>query len=73
MPKMTIDLLKKLDEIADRADASDAIYIHKAKVCIEELEVELAGYKDDITDWRLAVEKQMARKTDSKRHKPWVR
>ncbi len=63
---MTTDLIEKLKEIAVRANDSDAPYIQRAIDRIEELEAELTGFKEDITDWRTAVEKQMKRRRDDK-------
>ena len=67
------DLIEKLTEMAARADDADALYIRMAIDRIEKLEAELHGYREDITDWRDAVEKQMRRKRDIKRKKLWER
>ena len=56
------DLIEKLKEIAVRANESDALFIGRAIDRIEELEAELAGHKDDVTDWQVAVEEQMGRR-----------
>ena len=61
-----IDLIEKLKEIAVRANESDAAFIERAIDRIEELEAELTGHKEDITDWQVAVEKQMGRRKDDK-------
>ena len=63
---MTTDLIEKLKEIALRANDSDAPYIKRAIDRIEELEAELTGHKEDVTDWRASVEKQMRRRRDDK-------
>ena len=63
---MTTDLIEKLKEITTRAKDSDAQYIQKAIDRIEELEAELCGYREDMTDWRDAVEKQMRRRRDDR-------
>ncbi len=60
------DLIEKLKEIAVQARESDAPFIEAAIDRIEELEAELTGYKQDITDWQVAVEKQMRRRRDDK-------
>ncbi len=60
------DLIDKLKEIAARANASDAACIERAIDRIEELEVEVTGHKEDITDWQVSVEKQMRRRRDDK-------
>ena len=65
---MTTELIEKLREIALRASDSDAPYIQRAINIIEELEAELSGYKEDMTDWRDAVEKQMGRRKDDNRN-----
>ncbi|MFT5657407.1 MAG: molybdate-binding protein [Gammaproteobacteria bacterium] len=58
------DLIEKLKEVAVRAKGSDKRFIEKAIERIEELEAEMVGYKDDITDWQVSVEKQMRRRKD---------
>jgi len=63
------DLIEKLKEIAIRANDSDASFIKRAIDRIEELEAELTGHKEDTTDWRASVEKQMRRRRDDK----WIR
>ena len=63
---MTTDLIEKLKEITLRANESDAQYIQKAIDHIEEMEAELSGYREDMTDWRDAVEKQMRRRRDDR-------
>jgi hypothetical protein len=63
---MMTDLIEKLKEIAVRANESDAPFIERAIDRIEELEAELTGYKQDITDWQVSVEKQMGRRRDDK-------
>lgn len=60
------DLIKKLKEIAARASQLDAPYIQRAIDHIEKLEDELAGYKEDITDWQVSVQNQMRRRKDDK-------
>ena len=60
------DLLEKLKEIAVRANESDAPFIERAIDRIEELEAELTGHKEDITNWQVSVEKQMRRRKDDK-------
>ena len=60
------DLIEKLKEIAVRANESDAPYIERAIDRIEELEAELTGHKEDITNWQVSVEKQMRRRRDDK-------
>lgn len=61
---MMTNLIEKLKEIAVRANDSDAPFIETAIDRIEELEAELTGYKEDTTDWRASVEKQMRRRRD---------
>jgi predicted transcriptional regulator len=61
---MMTDLIEKLKEIAKRANDSDSPFIERAIDRIEELEAELAGHKEDNTDWRASVEKQMRRRRD---------
>ena len=63
---MMTDLIEKLKEIAVQAHESDAPFIEAAIDRIEELEAELTDYKQDITDWQIAVEKQMGRRRDDK-------
>ena len=63
---MTTDLIEKLKEITVRANETDAQTIQKAIDHIEELESELCGYREDMTDWRDAVEKQMRRRRDDR-------
>jgi hypothetical protein len=63
---MTTDLIEKLKEIAAKANDSDATYIERAIDRIKELEAELTGHKEDVTDWRTAVENQMRRRRDDK-------
>lgn len=63
---MTTDLIEKLKEIALQAKDSDAPYIQMAINRIEELEAELDGYREDMTDWRTAVETQMRRRRDDR-------
>ena len=63
---MMTDLIEKLKEIAVRANDSDAPFIKRAIDRIEELEAELTGHKEDTTDWRASVEKQMRRRRDDK-------
>ena len=41
-------------------------FIEAAIDRIEELEAELTGYKQDITDWQVSVEKQMGSRRDDK-------
>ncbi len=60
------DLIEKLKEIAVRANESDAPFIERAIDRIEELEAELTGHKEDITNWQVSVEKQMRRRRDDK-------
>ena len=60
------DLIKKLREIAARASQLDAPFIERAIDRIEELENELAGHKEDITDWQVSVQNQMRRRKDDK-------
>jgi hypothetical protein len=60
------DLIEKLKEIAVRANQSDAPFIERAIDHIKELETELAGHKEDITDWQVSVENQMRRRKDDK-------
>ena len=60
------DLIEKLKKIAVQAHESDAPFIEAAIDRIEELEAELTGYKQDVTDWQVAVEKQMGRRRDDK-------
>ena len=64
--KMMTDLIEKLKEIAVRANESDAPFIERAIDRIEELEAELTGHKEDITNWQVSVEKQMRRRKDDK-------
>ena len=63
---MMTELIEKLKEIAVRAKDSDALFIQRAIDRIEELEAELTGYQEDITDWRAAVDRQMGRRRDGK-------
>jgi hypothetical protein len=60
------DLLEKLKIIAIRADESDAPLIEGAIDRIKELEAKLARYEEDVTDWQVAVESQMGRRSDDK-------
>ena len=60
------DIIEKLKQIAARAKGSDASVIAAAIAHIEELEAELEGYRDDITDWQVAVQQQMRRRKDDK-------
>lgn len=60
------DLIKKLREIAARGNHLDTPYIERAIARIKELEDELAGHKDDITDWQVSVQNQMRRRKDDK-------
>jgi len=60
------DLIEKLKEIAVRANQSDAPFIEKAIDRIEELEAQLTGHREDITDWQVSVENQMRRRKDDK-------
>ena len=60
------DLVEKLKEIAVRASESDALFIEKAIDRIAELEANLIGYEEDITDWQASVETQMRRRKDDK-------
>ena len=60
------DLIEKLKEIAVRTNQSDAPFIERAIDRIEELEAELAGHKEDITDWQVSVKNQMRRRKDDK-------
>lgn len=60
------NLIEKLKEIAIKSDDLDAAFIEAAIGRIKELEAELGGYKDDITNWQVAVESQMGRRTDDK-------
>ena len=60
------DLIERLKEIAVRANESDAAFIERAIDRIEELEAELTGHKEDMTDWQVSVEKQMRRRKDDK-------
>lgn len=60
------DLLEKLKKIATEADVSDAPFIEAAIGRIKELEAELGGHRDDVTDWQAAVENQMGRRKDDK-------
>ena len=63
---MTTDLIEKLKEIAIQAKDSDAPYIQMAINRLEELEAELEGHREDMTDWRTAVETQMRRRRDDR-------
>ena len=63
---MMTDLIEKLKEIAKRANDSDAPFIERAIVRIEELEAELISHKEDTTNWRASVENQMRRRRDDK-------
>jgi len=58
------DLIEKLREIAVRANESDAPFIEKAIDRIVELEADLSGHEEDITNWQVSVEKQMRRRKD---------
>jgi len=58
------DLIEKLKEIAVRANESDAPFIEKAIDRIVELEADLSGHEEDITNWQVSVEKQMRRRKD---------
>jgi hypothetical protein len=60
-----IDLIKKLQVIAARANESDASAIQAAITRIQELETRLSDYEEDITDWQMSVEQQMSRKKDN--------
>ena len=60
------DLIEKLKEIAVRANETDAPFIERAIDRIEELEAELTGHKEDITNWQSSVKKQMRRRRDDK-------
>ena len=60
------DLIEKLKEIAVRVNQSDALIIERAIDHIEELEAELTGHKEDITNWKVSVENQMRRRKDDK-------
>jgi len=61
-----INLLEKLKLIALQAHETDAPVIKAAIDYIKELEVKLAGYEDDITDWKGSVQTQMKRRKDDK-------
>jgi hypothetical protein len=63
---MVTDLIEKLKEIAVRANETDAPFIERAIDRIEELEAELTGHKEDITNWQSSVKKQMRRRRDDK-------
>ena len=70
---MAKDLVEKLKEIAERASDTDAPHIYRAIKRIEELEAEITGYREDVTDWRAAVEKQMTRREDDRKKRSWFR
>jgi hypothetical protein len=53
------DLIEKLKVIAVQAHKSDTPFIKAAIDRIKELEVKLAYYEEDITDWKVSVETQM--------------
>ena len=57
-----IDLIEKLKLIALQAHKSDAPFIEAAIGRIKELEVKLACYEENITDWKVSVETQMKRR-----------
>ena len=56
------DLIEKLKVIAVQAHKSDAPFIKAAINRIKKLEAKLACYEEDITDWKVSVEKQMKRR-----------
>ena len=58
------DLVENLKGITIRANKLDAPIIKAAISRINELEVKLAGYEEDITNWQVAVETQMGRSKD---------
>jgi hypothetical protein len=53
------DLIEKLKVIAVQAHKSDAPFVKAAIDRIKELEAKLVYYEEDITDWKVSVEKQM--------------
>lgn len=61
-----IELIRKLKVIALQAEKSDALVIEAAIDRIKELEIKLANFEDDSTDWKVSVETQMRRRNDDK-------
>ena len=61
-----IELIRKLKVIALQAEKSDALVIEAAIYRIKELEIKLANFEDDSTDWKVSVETQMRRRNDDK-------
>ncbi|MDJ0882005.1 MAG: hypothetical protein QNJ56_10180 [Gammaproteobacteria bacterium] len=61
-----INLIAKLKVLASQSQKSDAQTIQAAIDRIKELEVKLAEYEEDITDWQVTVEQQMRRRKDDR-------